>query len=154
MHVYTSHGYELWSEWELPAGTQQGIAQGQCTRLRLKRGTVHWKDALELDREGAEFSLESHQLYWPILGGTRIDRDGCVSIEVAPRAPDGIVPHAILGPILAHWILMQDLLALHANCVDIDGSLIAIVGTSGAGKSSLSAALVALGATPHGDDIV
>lgn len=119
-----------------------------------------WDQSLDRLGEGALFpsefqiSGEVHRLFWPILGRVSINRNGRVFIDAAPDAPEGIIAHAILGPVMAHWIMMNDAIALHANCVDIDGKLVAIIGASGAGKSSLSATLVAGGARPHSDDIV
>ena len=41
---------------------------------------------------------------------------------------------------------------IHANCVSVDGKGLLILGTSGAGKSSLSLELIALGAVLVSDD--
>ena len=43
-------------------------------------------------------------------------------------------------------------LIMHANCVDINGSGVLIVGRSGSGKSSLAINLLALGSTLVADD--
>lgn len=155
MPIYTSHGYELSSQWALPAGTKLGPNhEGPSGGLHVQAGPVAWEEPFHTSEEQAVFSQDEHKLFWPILGKVSITRAGQVYIDAATHAPDGIIPHAILGPIIAHWIMMNDGIALHANCVDIGGKLIAIVGESGAGKSSLCAALVAGGALPHSDDIV
>jgi len=117
-----------------------------------------WSDpASDLDQgEARAFRRigEAHELYWPILGSITIEPSGEVHVRAHDRAPHGIIPHAILGPVCAHWITLQGKIALHANCVSVDGELVAVVGPSGSGKSSLAAALLAQGALPHCDDIV
>ncbi len=43
---------------------------------------------------------------------------------------------------------------MHASCVEYEGKSVLIIGDSGSGKSSLSLALIALGATLVSDDAV
>ena len=108
----------------------------------------------ELRREHFSLSEQAHYFYWPILGKARVELSGRVTIEAHSEAPAGIIPHALCGPIAAHWALLSGNIPLHANCVAVDGQLLSLVGHSGAGKSSLAAALIAHGCLPHGDDII
>lgn len=108
-------------------------------------------------RGGSEdFDIDDgvHRFHWSVLGSAAIDPSGRVLLSPHGSAPQGILSHAVLGPLCAHWILMQGRIALHANCVSIGQGLAAMVGPSGTGKSSLAGALVAAGASPFSDDVV
>jgi len=140
-------------DWPLPSGLlQQGLADR--AGLRVQMGEVRWSARPDPDEEGFEVVDEQHRFYWPILGSASIDETGLVTFDPKADAPQGILSHAVLGPLCAHWIFMQKRIALHANCVAVDDQLLAVVGSSGAGKSSLAAALVGRGAVPHGDDVI
>lgn len=65
-----------------------------------------------------------------------------------------LVEIRLLGPVLAFWLEVQGHPALHASSVVIDGRAIGLLGTNGAGKTSLAAALVAMGQPLLSDDIL
>lgn len=154
VHQYLTHGYSICVPWALPPGVllDDGEAGPNC--IWVSEGKVKWHKPPAPDDEAFEVNEDRHNLYWPILGSASVALDGQVRFEPVLAAPQGILPHAVLGPVSAHWIYLQGKIALHANCVAIDGQLAAIVGSSGAGKSSLAAALLAEGADPHGDDVI
>ncbi len=152
MPEYWTHGFGVSSEWELPRGTPLA-AVGAKLSLRIEAREFDW--CPDPDGAGEQFDCEGadHYFYWRILGKVRVGEHGNVEVQPRQGAPEGIVPHAIAGPVLAHWILRQGGIALHSNCVRVDGRLLALVGASGAGKSSLTAALIRQGAEPHTDDV-
>jgi hypothetical protein len=72
-----------------------------------------------------------------------------------PGAVRGIVEHVLLGPVMASLLMLRGLLPIHASANRIQGGAIAIVGTSGRGKSSMAAALHVLAGAPiHADDLL
>jgi hypothetical protein len=95
-----------------------------------------------------------HEFHWPELGTVRIEKSGVVTVHERPQVAEGLVAHVLLGAVMADWLLMKGQIALHANCVTFGHRGLALVGQSGAGKSSLGAALTQAGAQPHGDDLV
>lgn len=160
MPIYLIHGLKVDSAWPLAPGIRtadpgsDGDANASAPRnFTVSPGATDWPNDGPKDREGFLTREAGHLLYWPIFGSVQLRPSGAVSVAPKAHAPKGIVPHAISGPIAAHWILMEGGLVLHANCVSVDGRALAIVGPSGAGKSSLAAALIARGASPHCDDV-
>jgi hypothetical protein len=74
-----------------------------------------------------------------------------VDTHLAPEAPDWRA--CLLGPVLAVICYLRGVLPLHACCLRVGSHTIAIAGKSGAGKSSLAAALALRGHTLISDDI-
>lgn len=153
MQTYLTHGFQIKSSWPLPAGVQSCTEHAGASRLFVQPGAISWPEPEKPTGEAFHLSDDGHVFYWSIMGTARIHPSGAAFVDVLPDAPEGIVPHAILGPLAAHWILLQGDIALHANCVATSDGLLAVVGPSGAGKSSLAAALIARGAVPHCDDV-
>lgn len=75
-------------------------------------------------------------------------------IEFLPgQAWGGALPHAFYGTVVSHLLAWRGLLPMHACAVAIDGRAVLIAGTAGAGKSSLTAGLIQLGAELVSDDL-
>lgn len=153
MQTYLTHGFQIKSSWPLPAGVQFCTEYAGVSRLFVQPGVIPWPQSEEPSGEAFHLTDDGHFFYWSIMGTVRMHPSGDAIVDVLPGAPEGIVPHAILGPLAAHFILLSGDVALHANCVATDDGLLAVVGPSGAGKSSLAAALIARGAIPHCDDV-
>lgn len=66
---------------------------------------------------------------------------------------NGALPHAFYGTVVAHLLAWRGLIPMHACAVAIDGRAVLIAGTAGAGKSSLTAGLIAAGARLLSDDL-
>ncbi|MEM1111415.1 MAG: hypothetical protein AAGI11_05855 [Pseudomonadota bacterium] len=60
----------------------------------------------------------------------------------------------LTGPVLAYALRLQGHLCLHASVIDMQGGAIALAGTSGSGKSTTAAALVARGHRLVSDDVL
>jgi hypothetical protein len=75
-----------------------------------------------------------------------------ITVYRAPEADPDLIPVFIEGSVLAHALAAEDLLALHASAVEVDGRALAIVGPPGWGKSTLAALLCASGARLVADD--
>lgn len=153
MPGYLAHGFPIDCPWTLPDGVLLDSGPAELSGISVHEGRVAWEPDQNGPREQYYQEGGTSYFFWSIFGKASVDSRGVVVLEPRSDAPSGIVAHALLGPICAHWILMNGRIPLHANCVSIDGELVAIVGPSGAGKSSLAAALVAAGADPHADDV-
>ena len=76
------------------------------------------------------------------------------TIGYAPGATwSGVLPHAFYGTVVAHLLAWRGIIPLHACAVEIDGRAVLIAGGAGAGKSSLTAGLIAQGAALVSDDL-
>lgn len=60
----------------------------------------------------------------------------------------------LLGPVLGILLYLRGVTCLHASAVEIDGAVVAMVGDSGAGKSTTAAAFAHLGYRVLSDDVV
>jgi len=76
-----------------------------------------------------------------------------IAVDPAPRADPRILRVYLLGSILGVLLHQRGLFVLHANCVSIGGVAVAIAGESGAGKSSIAAALHSRGHEVIADDV-
>ena len=65
----------------------------------------------------------------------------------------GALPHAFYGTVVAHLLAWRGIIPLHACAVEIDGRAVLIAGDAGAGKSSLTAGLIAQGTALVSDDL-
>ncbi len=65
----------------------------------------------------------------------------------------GTLPHAFYGTVVAQLLAWRGLVPMHGCAVAIDGRAVLILGDAGAGKSSLTAGLVAQGAVLVSDDL-
>lgn len=109
----------------------------------------------EPDHAGSAWQLEGRRFYMEIPGLLRLMADDGREIVVEPvGATTGAdtVPF-ILSTGFAAILHQRRLLALHAATVSCQGRAIALCGPTGAGKSTLAAALCQAGAGFVGDDI-
>jgi hypothetical protein len=117
----------------------------------LARYETEGRDAFRIGRDGAELVAE-----WPGVMTLRAQRDGSRhSYEPAPDADAHAIAKIRRGTgraLLRH--LVGDL-SLHGGAAAIEGTGIVLLGRSGQGKSTLTAALCAqAGAELYADDIV
>jgi hypothetical protein len=95
-----------------------------------------------------------YRLYARHFGVARVSRGGT---RIA-CSPPGVAPWSwqrfLVGRILPWASVLRGLEPFHASAVDIDGRAVAIVGHSGAGKTSLALQLTARGAGFVTDDVL
>jgi hypothetical protein len=60
----------------------------------------------------------------------------------------------LLGPVLGFVLRLRGVICLHASAVAVDGQAIALVGSPGAGKSTIAAAFAQCGFSVIADDVV
>jgi hypothetical protein len=131
----------------------------------IREGTV----APELDVEPvAELRTADGRRWGELLagaGGYRLTYHDRVHfyVDFAARTvtylPVGELPtvtlrHLLVDQLLPHLLAVGGDLVLHASAVELDGTALAFVGPTGAGKSSLAAGFVARGAALLTDDFV
>lgn len=86
------------------------------------------------------------QAVFDMIDGNRID-------YLPGSGWDGALPHAFYGTVVAHLLAWRGVIPMHACAVAIDGRAVLIAGTAGAGKSSLTAGVIAAGAELLSDDL-
>ncbi|MGH8874899.1 MAG: hypothetical protein ACRDVM_06555 [Acidimicrobiia bacterium] len=77
-----------------------------------------------------------------------------VSIHPDPRADPDLVPVVLIGNIMAFLLAIRGHCVLHASAVEARGQGVALVGSSGMGKSTVAALLCSAGATLITDDVL
>ncbi len=167
--IYRAYGRLLRTDVELP-----GFEEADSGHIDIE---IHWPDTPghygELDPETAEYS--SH--YHPESGGSKpfavFRQDGRVIVrweqlcdfEVTDDGSKirchpwlgiswGEVNPFIQGRVLPLALSYQGAVTLHGAAVAVNGEAVALLGTSGTGKSTLSASLHALGHPLMADDLV
>ena len=169
MRIYRIHGLTLASEYELDA-LELDPLEGHVTpdyELRAgerrpcagrpdERGDIIAE--LELG-ETSEWLLEREDGSWLLrydeTADFEIDRGtGRIVAHPAPATVGGLVPILACGGVLAHLIFGDGRIILHASAVEIDGRAVAIVGSSGAGKSVTATHLCLAGARLLTDDVL
>lgn len=101
-------------------------------------------------------SLDQRQMTLPlVLGGSlTIDRDEQVMrLRVPDDQPTESLVHPWLSPAFSLHVLWGGGLAVHAGVVEIDGQAWGVIGTKGAGKTTMLAGLARAGAAVMADDI-
>jgi hypothetical protein len=160
------HGLTLAAEYELDAtATADAEALGTTdyevragerrpSASRPRRGRM----LAALERaERAEWLLERPDGSWLLryakTADFEIDRDaGLIVSHLAPDAHEGLAPILLGGSVLAYLSAGPGRLVLHAGAVEIDGRAVALVGASGAGKSTTVAHLCLAGTPLLTDD--
>ena len=115
-------------------------------------------------------AYSEHQNACPYSGWQRADRQqavlflkhtGCfrvlagseIWVSPAPQARESLLRLYLLGTVMALLAYQRGKLALHGSVVQVNGGAIAVLAGSGAGKSSLAAALQTRGHTLLADDL-
>lgn len=88
------------------------------------------------------------------LGIFRVRQAREVIITCLPDVDERVISLYVSGTIMAFLSYQRGLITLHASAVEVNGSVVAFVGESGAGKSSTAAAMQARGHTIVTDDVL
>ncbi len=153
-YVYQSHGLLLLSPFPIPELNPTGLPLTQDNQVEI---------SLTTDPEGFPYPHLDHSGYL-ITAETAIL---CVPKQIVFFIAKGrsiqILTHAdvemnllcayLVGNVLALLLTQRGYLVLHACSVEIGSKAIAVMGSSGAGKSSLAAALVKAGHRFCNDDL-
>jgi hypothetical protein len=88
------------------------------------------------------------------IGAFRIRAGSEITIRLAPGVETSLLQLYLVGTVMALLLYQRGFLVLHASAVEVDGSAVAFLGVSGAGKSSTAAALHTRGHRIVADDVV
>ena len=161
MPAYLAFGLRIDSERELAAAVVQDTRRISSPGAQSDV-TIRWAD-LDHPDEGAagngdlgwyDFRHGLHRFGWPQVGVIEV-RDGReIVVRTRTDIIEGLTEQALLGPVMADILLNRSLLPLHASASCVAGRAIAIVGRSGVGKSTLTAALELSGHPVFADDLL
>lgn len=110
-----------------------------------------------LDGRLIEASYEHEQRVSLLLPGSLVatydvPRARC-TVSPDPSVGEALLHRLIAGPVLATWMILNHLPMLHASAVAIGDRAVLFVGNSGAGKTTIAAALVGSGGVLIADDV-
>lgn len=164
---YDLYGLELWSELPLPAPAQDEKRAGS------HRIEVRWGGARSVPAQMPEGEVLSRLLIDENLGTVAVRRSdgfllryfGLCEFQVSPDLtqitahPDpgngvSYAPLLLAGNVMAFVLAMLGRTVLHASAVEDGGRVIAFVGASGQGKSTVAAMCCGSGARLVTDDLL
>lgn len=130
------------------AGGTPDIELVHCTLPHADKPTIFSSPFVTLYAEGdAKIEIAGASLAIMVSAGRHI------LVEAAAETPQSEIMTFLLGPALGILCHQRRALPLHAAAIDVGGRVVALVGASGAGKSTCAAALVRRGHRLLGDDI-
>jgi len=147
---YWAYGLEIQSALALPEFVAFGA--GADVTIRCSRA-----DCVPPDAEDRPWYIqvtrEEALLFFRDVGVFRVREGREIRISRAPGTDDSRLRLYLVGTVMAVLLYQRGMLVLHASVVEIDGTAVAVLGTSGAGKSSIAAALHARGHRVIVDDV-
>lgn len=148
-HLYSVYGLTLASDVELPELTEsRGEPEVSVFAApRLERASAEPR-ARAFDGGGLDVVLD-----YPRLARLEIRGGREIAVAAAAGADPAAVRALVLGPALGVLLHQRGVLALHASSVLLDRGVVAFLGRSGAGKSTMAAALHRRGHALVADDI-
>lgn len=147
-------GWRVQSDWPLPELTPW-FGDDRPADIVIRRGTVPQRlpgtvretPLVQVnDQNWLRFTVRDVANYL-VRGGNEV----VIDTPHAPDTPD--VGLFLLGSVLGFLCHQRGLLPLHASCVSFQGRVIAFVGPSGTGKSTMAALLLKQGARLLSDDV-
>lgn len=112
------------------------------------QGTPEFRAARSVNGEVIRLTYSDNAVFLIDKSGSRVNIIMPVGMIVEEAAP------CLLGPIMGVVLRLRGVSCLHASSVVIDNQAIALIGVSGAGKSTSAAAFARLGYSVLGDDVL
>lgn len=162
-HLYRLYGLTIESPFPLPGGVAVAHPGGAPDVTILWERETAWRDlAVPVNSpeglEGRPLVGETPEGAFCVEWGREVQfvipPDNDRIIVVCRPSKLAFVPAALIGVGMGLLLHRRGLLCLHGAALRINGRTIALLGESGAGKSTTSAALVTRGAVPLSDDLV
>ena len=126
-----------------------GAAEGRAARIAEERfGRDEAARFIDADPE------IGYRLFARYFGSCLVSRDGARLLCVPPPVASWRWQRFLVGRCLPLAAMLRGYEVLHAGAVEIDGGVVAVVGPSGSGKSSLTVRLVLQGASFFTDDVL
>jgi len=158
---YLAYGLRIESELALPelmpiAQMEAGAQSfGDEYDVTVTIGTVPAVDATAVDMGEDQWRLGDRVwLRYPGVCRILVDQGRSIVVDPVDGVEERVVRLFILGNAIGTLLHQRGNLVLHAGAVAVEGVAVAFVGFSGAGKSTMTATMVARGHSPIADDVV
>lgn len=148
---YSAFGINIRSEIELPELQQKPFEEHD---LEIKWGE-NPEELTDVKGSGVLYQAKKDDFLFRLdtVGSYRVQNGSCITVERLNGSTDEEVRLFLLGSAFGALIHQRELLPFHGSTVVKDGLAYVIGGSSGAGKSSLAAALAKRGFKLLADDI-
>ncbi|PRY81465.1 Hpr(Ser) kinase/phosphatase [Marivita geojedonensis] len=150
---YRSAGLVIESEFELPGLVEEitGLEHPQLSFVHASRKPSYPRTP---KMTGLNWACDETTFHFvvPDVAVFEISADGTVSVWPQSEAHDDVAAY-LIGSVLGIVLHMRKVVTLHASAVDIGGRAVLFCGESGAGKSTMAAALQRHGFKVLCDDI-
>lgn len=147
--TYFAYGLRIESDFRLD---ELEVAAPGAPDVVVRRRSLGFEPAPHNIRQ-FDFEREEYLFHYTLLGVIRIRGTDVIEVDPFPEA-EPLVSHALLGPVFAMLLHLRGALVLHASAVSVGGRGVAFLGQRRAGKSTLAAALLAVGHRLISDDVV
>lgn len=151
MPVYHAYGLQLDSDLELP---ELLPSDSKTSTFRLFHGKVEFQPP-NTDRVIARpLSEEETVVYFKGVGAALIHKNGTIVLDAAEGADALTLRLFVLQQVLGVALLQRGYFVLHAAAAVVNGMAVAFCGSSGQGKSTMTAALSRLECPVLTDDVL
>ncbi len=152
MYAYTVFGLTIHSDFCLSSLLPDA---GRPADVVITRGTVDLPD-MQPGLYGLSFHIRPDVVYirWDTIGNFRMTGGREIVVAPDPGVSDELIRGFIIGSGLGATLYLRGQLVLHASAVAGDQGVVAFIGESGWGKSTIAASLHACGARLVADDLV
>ena len=153
-HVYAVFGLIVESEFELSELEGARFGGAPLPDVSITFGPMPLV-GYEVDYQGVGLHVDGGDLYVnvPGIAQFKLEDGSRIVVDPAASAERETVRTYLFGTIMGALLYRRGILPLHANAIEVDGSVFAVAGPSGAGKSTLAYQLQELGYRLLTDDI-
>jgi hypothetical protein len=151
MYKYVAYGIGIHSDLPLPELVPSQIE----SKITIRFGKV--ADARPIPCDAPHWAWAAHEeivLYWRQVGTFLIRKGQEIIIDPDSAAPAERVRLFLLGAAMGVLLYQRGLLVFHASAVALKHGAIAFLGSKGAGKSTITAALHMRGHSMIADDVM
>ncbi|RKL66391.1 aldolase [Salipaludibacillus neizhouensis] len=152
--IYKAFRLTISSEYDLPELLKE-TSNYIDTDVVIKKGdlTAQWA---ELAEPNQTFVIKANLImfHMPNVAIFSITNGRNIVVSPLDQASDDHIRLYLLGTCMGAILMQRKILPLHGSAIAIDGKAYAIVGDSGAGKSTTASALLKLGYELISDDVI
>jgi energy-coupling factor transporter ATP-binding protein EcfA2 len=150
LHQYTTYGLHIDSEIVFP----ELLPGEQSFNVRIRLASIDVPPPSGKRRISRKVTPDEAILFWENVGALQIRNGNEIIADPLPEVEERVLRLFILGAGLAVLLHQRGYLILHASAVSVKGHAVCFLGNSGAGKSTMAAAMHDRGHHLVADDIV
>lgn len=152
-HRYSAFGLEISSPFVLPALLPSDCSRRADVDIRISPIASRPSKLADVGRLVVNTST-GPIIYWRDVANFHIERGSIIHVDPLENATESAIAVPLSGIVLGALLHERGTFSLHASAVSLNEKAIAFVGEKGAGKSTITASLVAKGCHLVTDDIL